>query len=93
MSVNREIESNEQKPIVVDGGDDPFTVRGRSMDSFATNKFATNILIYLGLGIDDEKTKKLVFVEFFTISHYLKNLKPVIFSIYAPFLLESTVTI
>ena len=46
--------------MVEDEIEDPFAVRGRQMESYAAIKFAKNILIYLGLGIE-EKNHKLVF--------------------------------
>ena len=46
--------------MVEDEIEDPFAVRGRQMESYAAITFAKNILIYLGLGIE-EKNHKLVF--------------------------------
>ena len=59
LNVSLNIE-NELEPMVEDEIEDPFAVRGRQMESYAAIKFAKNILIYLGLGIE-EKNHKLVF--------------------------------
>ena len=45
----------------VDEIHDPCAVRGRQIESDAAMKFAKNILLYLGLGVEDAKNKKLVF--------------------------------
>ena len=45
----------------VDESHDPCAVRGRQIESDAAMKFAKNILLYLGLGVEDAKNKKLVF--------------------------------